>query len=112
MARTAKSTNTPGLVKVQIVLDTSAPGRSPGLGRRARIRALRENAVRAREDLMGWIKRHRLSRQVVEVSEPNAFNVLYVLGRPGAVAQLNRAPHVVSVSPAGEAVLDLDKTVL
>ena len=72
-----------------------------------KIRRLRSSAERAREELVGWIESHGLGEEVTEVSEPTAFNVLFVSGEEEAVGKLLEAPKVVSVSPSDEFPVDL-----
>lgn len=48
-----------------------------------------------------------MTGQVVQVSEPNAFNMVYVVSEPSAARELANAPNVDSVSPAGKVAVDL-----
>lgn len=92
--------------KYQVILKSSAPRPETG-SRTAKIEALRETAAEARQELIGWIRDHNMAEQVVEVSESNAFNILYVVSAPSAARKLRGAPNVASVSPAGESGVEL-----
>lgn len=92
--------------KYQVVLKPS--GNRPAAASRAeKIQALRKNATEARNELVGWIEEHDMSGRVVEVSAPTAFNMVYVVSEPSAARELENAPNVDSVSPAGEVAVDL-----
>jgi hypothetical protein len=94
------------LTKYQVILKPCGE-RPAAASRTEKIKALRSNATQARKELIGWIEEHNMAGQVVDVSEPNAFNMVYVVSEPSAARKLANAPNVDSVSPAGEVTVDL-----
>lgn len=94
------------LAKYQVVLKPSG-NRPATASRTEKIQALRKNAAEARDELVGWIEEHNMSGRVVEVSPPTSFNMVYIVSEPSAARELENAPNVDSVSPAGEISVDL-----
>ncbi len=95
------------LPRFQVILERPREALVGVVGRAEKIRCLRESAQRARQELLEWIEDHGLAGEVHDLSEPTAFNVLFVSGTPEAVRRLEEAPHVVSVSSGEDFQVEL-----
>lgn len=77
--------------------------------RAEKYRRLREHNGQARTRLLHWIDEHGLSDEVVQVSEPTAFNTLFVVGTQHAINELSHAPDVLHVAEDGDITTDLPR---
>ncbi|MGB9752631.1 MAG: hypothetical protein C0183_16235 [Roseiflexus castenholzii] len=77
--------------------------------RTEKYRLLREHNGAARTRLLHWIDEHGLSNEVLQVSEPTAFNTLFVVGTRHAINELSHAPDVLHVSEDGAITTDLPR---
>lgn len=72
------------------------------LTRAEKIRRLRADAQRHRQELEEWIAREGLEGEIKNLGEAMAFDLLFATVTPAAAAALNRAPGVAGVTPAPE----------
>ncbi len=72
-------------------------------------RRLREHNGQMRARLLAWIDEHGLSNEVIQVSEPTAFNTLFVVGTRHAIDELAQAPDVIDVAEDGDVTTDLPR---
>lgn len=70
---------------------------------------LREHHGQVRTRLLHWIDEHGLSDEVIQVSEPTAFNTLFVVGTRHAIDELSRAPDVLHIAEDGDVTTDLPR---
>jgi len=75
--------------------------------RAEKYRRLREHNGQMRTRLLNWIDEHGLSEEVLQVSEPTAFNTLFVVATRHALDELSQAPGVVQVAEDGDITTDL-----
>lgn len=77
--------------------------------RAEKYRRLREHNGQARTRLLHWIDEHGLSNEVIRVSEPTAFNTLFVEGTRHAINELVHAPDVLHIAEDGDITTDLPR---
>jgi hypothetical protein len=77
--------------------------------RAEKYRRLREHNGQMRTQLLNWIDEHGLSEEVLQVSEPTAFNTLFVVATQHALDELSQAPGVVQVAEDGDITTDLPR---
>ena len=77
--------------------------------RAEKYRRLREHNGQMRTQLLNWIDEHGLSEEVLQVSEPTAFNTLFVVATRHALDELSQAPGVVQVAEDGDITTDLPR---
>jgi hypothetical protein len=77
--------------------------------RAEKYRRLREHNGQMRTRLLNWIDEHGLSEEVLQVSEPTAFNTLFVVATQHALDELSQAPGVVQVAEDGDITTDLPR---
>lgn len=77
--------------------------------RAEKYRRLREHNGQMRTQLLNWIDAHGLSEEVLQVSEPTAFNTLFVVATRHALDELSHAPGVVQVAEDGDITTDLPR---
>lgn len=94
------------LSRFQVILERPT---LTGANRSEKIHQAREHNLRAYREVKDWIRDHELEDQLVDVSEPTAFNILFVTGEPEAVNRLVDAPHVKRVDASPEIALDLKR---
>lgn len=70
---------------------------------------LREHNGQVRARLLHWIDERGLSNEVIRVSEPTAFNTLFVEGTRHAINELAHAPDVLHVAEDGDITTDLPR---
>ena len=75
--------------------------------RAEKYRRLREHNGQMRTKLLNWIDERGLSEEVLQVSEPTAFNTLFVVATRHALDELSQAPGVVQVAEDGDITTDL-----
>lgn len=74
---------------------------SPGQKDRAeQYQMLRRASEDRREELLAYLRESGLEGDA-EISEPTAFNMLFVKGTPDAIERIKQAPGVARVLPAG-----------
>jgi hypothetical protein len=77
--------------------------------RAEKYRRLREHNGQARNRLLHWIDERGLSDEVIQISEPTAFNTLFVVGTRHAINELSHAPDVINISEDGDITTDLPR---
>jgi hypothetical protein len=92
------------LPRFQVILERPA---LTGTNRAEKIHQAREHSLQAYREVKDWIRDHELEDQLVDISEPTAFNILFVTGSADAASRLIEAPHVKRVDSSSDIPLDL-----
>ena len=98
-----------GTSRWAVTVTRPAPDELADLDRAQKYQLLEDNSARWREELLRWLKEHGLADQVADVSQPTAFNMLFVTATSSVAERLANAPGVISVTQAGEFAIDLPK---
>jgi hypothetical protein len=87
---------------VQVIVTIERPSASElqKLNRPERIRALRANTSRRRDDLIAWIEQEGLFEQVEKVGKATAFNLLFLRSTREVAERIKEAPGVAKVAVA------------
>lgn len=77
-----------------VLFDRSSFSELRSLQREERFQALRSRSIQLKQGLVRWIDQHGLSASVTRISEPTAFNMLFIICTPDLADHLMDAPHV------------------
>ncbi|MDW8213206.1 MAG: hypothetical protein RMJ55_06600 [Roseiflexaceae bacterium] len=97
------------LIRSIVTLKRPSPEELAHCTRAEKYRRLREHNGQARNRLLHWINEHGLSDEVIRVSEPTAFNTLFVEGTRHAINELAHAPDVLHISEDSDITTDLPR---
>ena len=81
-----------------VELERPSSGELAAFDRGQRYRVLQANTATHREQLQHWIAAEGLCAEVIGVSDPTAFNILFVRCTPEAARSLEHAPGVIAIS--------------
>ncbi len=95
------------LVRSVVTIERPAAEALAQYSRAEKYRRLREHNEQMRTRLLNWINERGLSEEVRQVSEPTAFNTLFVVATQHALDELSQAPGVVQVAEDGDITTDL-----
>jgi hypothetical protein len=98
-----------GMARYTVVIERPSSDDLSQLTRADKYRTLHQNSERMRRELLRWIDEQRLDREIMQIDEATAFNLLFAIATPHGAECLGQAPGVVRIMPTDEVPVELHR---